>query len=214
RASTERDGQQYVYTSGQGSNNAFFVAIVQVEPSGQCVLLIDGSDAMQTLESAMPFEVARELYRQNFEFSMELAGGKSELEAILREDAGGHIKQFRGEAEIEALQALDIEFPDAYTLSSVDPDVRALIVQFQRFNEPPGRKNINRVEIVGDYAIARWFQSDTSSGHYVGQRDEKGNWRALGFTNDADRPLTAEMLHDRFDIPRRTARQLMEVSGF
>ncbi|MEM6447972.1 MAG: hypothetical protein AAF704_15620 [Cyanobacteria bacterium P01_D01_bin.123] len=213
RGTAERDGQIYYYAIGLNAAEIPFVAIAEVDRSGQCFLLIKGSDDInRSLDDVMPYDVAFDLYRQNYERAIELAGSKAELEAIFRADAGGDIKKFRSEAEIAALQELGIEFPDDYTLSSSNPDIQSLIVQFQRFNEPPGPKSINRVEIVGDYAIARWFQFGESSGHYVGQKDEKGRWRAIGFANDAEAPLTAEMLRDRFEVPRRTVRQLMEAS--
>ncbi|MGK7905856.1 MAG: hypothetical protein AB4040_01305 [Synechococcus sp.] len=212
RASAERDELTYYYLIGiDPEQNAPFVSVSQVDHSGQCEVLLDGSDITQSLDDVKPYEVAFELYRQNYELAIELAGGKQELEGIFQQEVDSDIDTYRSEAEVAALQDLGVEFPDLYTLSSANPDIDSLVEAFLHFNEPPGPKSINRVEIVGDYAIASWFQRGDASGHYVGQRVD-GEWRALGSTDSAEGALMAEKLRDRFGVPLDIASELVRAS--
>ena len=212
RASAERDELTYYYAIGiDPEQNAPFVSVSQVDRSGQCEVLLDGADITQSLDDVLPYEVAFELYRQNYELAIELAGDKQEMEAIFQQEADSDIATYRSEAEVAALQELGVEFPDLYTLSSTNPDIDALVDAFLRSNEPPGPKRINRVKIVGDYAIASWFQRGYASGHYVGQRVD-GEWQTLGFMDSSEGALTAEILRDRFGIPLDIVDELVRAS--
>lgn len=212
RASAERDALTYYYAIGiNPEQNASFVSVSQVDQSGKCEVLLDGSEINQALDDVVPYEVAFELYRQNYELAIELAGGKSELEAIFEQEADSDIVTYRSEAEVAALQELGVEFPDLYTLSSANPDIDALVVAFLLFNDPPGPKSINRVEIVEDYAIASWFQQGDASGHYMGQRVDS-EWQALGFTDSSEGALTAETLRDHFGVPLDIASELVRAT--
>ena len=206
RATAELDGASYYYL-GVTDPQGFGISVVTVDDSG-CELSIPPEDVETELHEVMPPAAVKQIWLGNYQFAVEKAGGVEALEAIFQEDVDPiETYTYRSELQIEALDELGIAVPDAYTLTSHEPNRQAALDAFLA-SDPAGPKFVNDLRTADDYAIARWVLFDRS-GKMVGQQvgDE---WQVLGFTAEDEEPLTSESMQAQFGIPLETARELLE----
>ena len=206
RGDAESEGSTFYYL-GIASQESYGIAVVALRNS-ECELLSAPGEE-KFLYEIVPRSAALEIHLENYQYAIEKAGGKEALEELLGESTGGfETYTYYTDIELEALSQLGIEVNDNYTLRSSQEDEAAVVQAFLAAPDPPHRKFINTVRLVGDYAIARWVLFD-QSGKMVGQQVE-GEWQVLGFTTEEEDPISADSLQSKFGIPLETARELLE----
>ena len=206
------DGTTYLFIGGMydfSTSVEYATSLISVE-NDTCETLIAHGDFDTNFFDVVDFEVEKELFIGNLEYVISLVGSKDELQSLLFEDAQLDAITERSDAEVQAMEELDLEVPPFYNSITSDPTINLLIRAYQNSQVVPTPKFVNNIRVSDSYSIAEWHTKDGSSGLLLAQLEAE-SWQVIGHTTQQDESPSPEQLNSEFGVPLDLANKLLEA---